>query len=143
MSFQFKVWNQGNDGETMGIRVNNVTELRRLATACKQPDLAGRWANLTHYLRAAQNATSEPQPYTRLIHVVWLNTLGYGTIRNFPGRTFVVTYTGPMRVSGGFASQGYCIVDAQGYSLLGAHHRRPIKVEYISDPAQDLVVVLP
>jgi hypothetical protein len=44
MPFEFKVWNQGNDGQTMGIRVKDVTELNRFAAACTQPDLAGRWA---------------------------------------------------------------------------------------------------
>lgn len=143
MAFVFNIWNQGNDGQTMGIRVRNFTELRRLATACTQPDLAGRWTSLTDYLEAARSATSEPAPYVRLVQVIWLNPLGYGTARHFPGRTFVVTYTGTMRANGGFASQGYCIVDPQGYPLLGAFHRNPIQVEYIADPSQDLIVVLP
>lgn len=143
MPFQFKVWNQGNDGQTMGIRVRNVAELRRLAAACTQPDLTGRWGSLGDYLAAANAATAEPAPYARLVQVVWLNTLGYNVLRNFSGRTFVVTYTGPMRTAGGFASQGYCIVDPNGYPVLGPLHRQPIRVEYIADSAQDVLVVLP
>lgn len=143
MPFEFKVWNQGNDGQTMGIRVKNVFELSRLASACVQPDITGHWASLTDYLSAARRATSEPRPYVRLVQVVWLNTLGYRTQRYFSGRTFVVTYTGPMRTAGGFASQGYCIVDPQGYPQLGRLHRRPVRAEYIADPAQDIIVILP
>jgi hypothetical protein len=143
MPFEFKIWNQGNDGQTMGIRVRNVTELKRLTSACTEPDLSGRWTNLADYLQAARNATSEPPPFVRLVQVIWLSPQGYGAARNFTGRTFVVTYTGPMRAAGGFASQGYCTVDPQGYPLLRNLHRRPIRVEYIADPAQDVLVVLP
>lgn len=143
MPFQFKVWNQGNDQQTMGIRIRNVAELARFARVCSQPDLAGAWPDLGTYLSAVARATTEPPPYSRLVQVIWLNTRGYGTARNFPGRTLVVTYSGLRRKNGGFASQGYCIVDAQGYPILGPHHQQPIQVEYIADRAQDILIVLP
>ena len=143
MSFAFKVWNQGNDGQTMGIRVANATELRQFAALCTEPDLAGNWVSLMEYLDAARTAAVEPPPYTRPVHVVWLNTLGYGSTRYFPGRTLVVTYTGRRRTRGGYAAQGYCIIDPQGYPLLGPHHKDPIQVECIGYPGQDVLVVLP
>ncbi len=143
MPFEFKVWNQGNDGQNMGIRVANANELRRFASVCTEPDLAGRWRSLQDYLNAARTATSEPTPYTRPVHIVWLNTVGYGSTRYFPGRTLVVTYTGRRRSGGGYTAQGYTIVDAQGYPLLGPHHRAPIQVEYLASAGQDVLVVLP
>jgi hypothetical protein len=33
MSYKFKVWNQGHDGRTMGIRVEDVDEVARIAAA--------------------------------------------------------------------------------------------------------------
>jgi len=143
MAFEFLIWNQGNDGLTMGIRVRNVAELERLAASCIQPDLGGRWTNLADYLQSSNEALTEPEPYVRTVQVVWLNPLGYGSSQVFPGRTFVVTYTGPRRVGGGYASQGYCIVDPQGYPILSPHHQTLIRVEYIAHPSQDIIVVLP
>lgn len=143
MSFSFKVWDQGNDGRTMGIRAKDVRELARLAPACTGPDLGGNWQSLTQFLNAAARARSLRAPYVRPVQVVWLNPLGYGSPRVFHGRTFVVTYTGPQRATGGYASQAYSIVDANGFPNLGAHHRTPIKVEYIAGTGLDTLVVLP
>ena len=69
MTYEFKVWNQGNDGRTMGIRVKNVAELTQLAQVCTQPDLAGNWTGLANYLAAARIATSTPPPYVRHVLV--------------------------------------------------------------------------
>lgn len=143
MAHKFKIWDQGNDGRTMGIRVTTTTELRRLAPSVSGPDLGGRWPNLQAYLRAASTATTSPPPYSRLVSVVGLSALGYARPTVFPGRTFVSTYTGNVRQSGGFASQGYVIVDAVGFPNLGRHHLTPIDVEYITCAGMDTLVVLP
>lgn len=143
MPFRFKIWNQGNDGQTMGIRVADVDELASFATACNQPDLAGLYHNLDDYLAAAAAASgSTPSPYSRLVDVVWLASIGYGAPRAFFGRTLVATYTGPERVTGGFASQCYCIVDAQGYPALAPHHQAIIQVQYVAGPGRDVLVVV-
>lgn len=144
MPFQFMVWNQGNDGMTMGIRCVDVNELANFAAVCTQSDVAGEWANLNEYLQAADIAAADPPPsYTRIVNIVWLNTLGYGIPRYFPGRTLVVTRTGNLRQSGGYASQGYSIVDPQGFPILAPHHQQPIRVEYIAHEGHDCLVVLP
>ena len=144
MAFDFKIWNQGNDGETMGLRVADVTELTAFAAACNQPDLAGVYQDLSAYLNAANAARGvTPISYSRRIDVVWLNTIGYGTPQLFPGRTLVATYTGNERQAGGFASQCYCIVDPAGYPALAQHHQTPIRVDYITNPSHDVLVVLP
>lgn len=144
MSFSFKIWDQGNDGRTMAVRVEDVKELAKFAGACTQPDLAGKYPNLQAYLKAAAKATGPPPaPYTRLVHVVWLNSKGYKSPQFFPGRMLVVTYTGPLKNNGGYASQGYCITDPVGFTALRKHHRKPISVEYIVNPSGDVLVVLP
>ena len=143
MPINFKIWDQGNDGRTMGIRVKDVRELGRLARVCTGPDLGGNWRDLAHFLSAAATARSTNPPYSRLVQVVWLKALGYSSPRVFSGRTFVVTYTGPQRTSGGYASQGYVIVDANGFPNLGRHHRTAISVEYIPGSGLDTLVVLP
>lgn len=143
MPFRFKIWDQGNDGRTMGIRVRDVRELARLATVCTQPDLGGNWRDLNHFLTTAAGARRSNAPYSRLIQVVWLNAAGYASPRVLSGRTFVVTYTGPRRTTGGYASQGYSIVDANGFPNLGRHHKARIDVEYIPGSSLDTLVVLP
>lgn len=142
--FRFKIWNQGNDGNTMGIRVADVSELDRMRVACTEPSLGGRWSNLDQYLQHAASATTQPDPsYSRIVNVVWLRALGYPSPITFNGRTFVVTYTGNARVSGGFASQGYCITDPHGYPLLAAHHQTDLIVQYIPGSFGDTIVVMP
>jgi len=144
MPFNFKIWDQGNDGRTMGVRVEDVNELTKFATACSQPDIAGHYPNLRSYLTAASRARGgPPPPYSRIVDVVWLNPVGYRSPQFFPGRTLVATYTGPQRGTGGFASQCYCIIDPIGFTALRRHHRRAIVVEYIAHPSRDALVVLP
>jgi hypothetical protein len=143
LAFRFKIWDQGNDGRTMGIRVRDVRELARLASVCTGPDLAGNWRDLRHFLTTAARARTTNAPYSRLVQVVWLNSAGYRAPQVFPGRTFVVTYTGPQRAAGGYASQGYSIVDPVGFPNLGRYHRTPVDVEYIPGSALDTLVVLP
>lgn len=144
MSFNFKIWDQGNDGKTMAVRVEDVGELARFAAACSQPDIAGRYVNLRAYLTAAGRASgAPPQPYSRVVDIVWLKALGYRSPQFFPGRTLVATYTGPERNAGGYASQCYCIVDPDGFRALRRHHRTVVSVEYVASPGRDVLVVLP
>jgi len=142
MTFKFKIWNQGNDGRTMGIRVADVAELKKFAVACAKPDLGGTWANLQAYLAAARKASSEPAPFVRVVDIVWLNN-AFLPNTYFPGRRLVATYTGPRRGTGGFASQAYTILDANLFSKLGAHHKKQIEVEYVASDSNDVLVVLP
>jgi len=139
----FKIWDQGNDGSTMGIRVKDTRELNKLKSKVTGVDLSGLYNNLNDYLTRASTANLTPAPYSRLVNVVWLNAKGYANPLVFPARTFVVTYTGNVRQSGGFASQGYVIVDPTGFANLGLHHRDPIEVEYITSAGVDTLVVMP
>jgi hypothetical protein len=142
MAFSFKIWDQGNDGQTMAIRVEDTVELQQFASACDQPDSLGTWKDLQDYLQAANSAAgTPPAPYVRIVDVVWLSNVGYATPQYFPGKTLVVTYTGNQRSTGGFASQCYCIVDPQGFPALGQHHKTPIQVEYVTHPTRDAIVV--
>jgi hypothetical protein len=143
MPNNFKIWDQGNDGSTMGIRVSDTRELNKLRPHVTGTDLSGIYADLADYLRRAAAANLPPTPYSRLVNVVWLNAKGYPSPLVFPARTFVVTYTGNVRQSGGFASQGYVIVDPAGFANLGHHHRDPIEVEYITSAGVDTLVVMP
>ena len=142
MAHRFKIWDQGNDGNTMAIRVENMHALRRLAQSCTAQDIAGNYGNLQEYIVAASRANTPPLPYPRFVDVVWLNMTGYDEYRYFPHRTLVVTYSGNRRQNGGFASQGYCIIDPNGYPHLAAHHRSPILVEYVANTLRDALVVL-
>jgi hypothetical protein len=143
MPYRFKIWNQGHDGRTMGIRVEDINELASLATACTQPDSAGAWSNLQDYLDAVNVVVgAAPPPYTRIVDVVWLNPIGYGVPSYFPGRTLVVTYNGNQRATGGYATQCYCIVDPLGYQRLAPHDKNPLNVEYIAHMRNDLIAIV-
>jgi len=144
MPFNFKIWNQGNDGQTMGIRLADVDELDEFAGVCTEPDIAGTYTNLQAYLDSAAAAHGAAPPhYSRPVDVVWLNPIGYGGRRFFPGRRLLATYTGPERQSGGFGSQCYCIVDPNGYAALAPHHQKVISGEYIANAVTDVLVLLP
>ena len=142
MAHRFKIWNQGNDGNTMGIRVDGVTELKRFAGSCTMPDLADNYRCLQDYLDIAKSAETPPPSYSRYVDVVWLSHIGYGRSIYFPHRTLVVTYSGNRRLTSGYASQAYCIVDPHGYPALASYHQRPIPVEYVAHATRDALVVL-
>jgi hypothetical protein len=143
VAFAFKVWDQANDGQTMAIRVEDVDELERLAQVCTGPDAAGNWPSLREYLDFAAHATSEPVPFVRNVDVLWLNQQialpsGYSQSRRFR-----VTYSGRVRASGGFACQGYCVVEPAWNAWLQPHHQHPIAVDWHSGIDRDLILVLP
>ena len=142
MAHRFKIWDQGNDGRTMGIRVDGVTELERFAGSCTMPDLSDNYQSLQEYLDIAELASTPPPAYSRYVDVVWLSHIGYGRSMYIPHRTLVVTYTGNRRQTGGYASQAYCIVDPNGYPELASHHQRPILVEYVAHATRDALVVM-
>jgi hypothetical protein len=141
VSFAFKIWNQANNGTTMGIRVASLAELRRIAASHQAPDANHTYGSISDYLTTAGTATRPPRPYMRPVDVFWDTTLGYGGRRYFDGRTLEVTYSGNQRRSGGFAAQCYVIVDPQGYSILGPFHLVPIRVDVVAGNERDLLVV--
>ena len=141
MTHDFKIWNQGNDGQTMAVRVADSDELEAFSRSCHEADLGGHYASLKEYLEGAAMAANPPIPYNRLVDVVWLSPLGYGVPRVFHGRTLVATYTGQARQSGGFSCQCYCIVDPAGFAVLGAHHGTSIQVTYVAQAHRDTLIV--
>lgn len=141
MSFAFKIWDQANDGQTMAIRAANVSVLQRLSVECTGPDAAGNWENLADYLNHARVATAEPIPYVRNVDLLWASPAIALPNRYSQDRRFRVTYSGRLRGRGGFASQGYCIVDPAWNGALQPHHRQPITVEWYRGDARDLIVV--
>lgn len=143
MAYPFVIWNQANDGKTMGIRVRDVDVLVQLPDACRGSDIAGNWNSLEEYLNEAATALQPPIPYVRLVDIVWLNTKPFGEARLAQDRRFRVTYTGNVRTSGGFASQGYSIVEPEGAAQLLPLHQTSIQVEYLAGAGRDAIVVLP
>jgi len=75
MAYEFKIWNQGNDGRTMGVRVADSAVLSDFARSCREADLGGNYTLLTEYLYEAAGAANPPFPYSRLVDVVWLSPL--------------------------------------------------------------------
>ena len=139
--YEFKIWNQGNDGKTMGIRAANVSVVAELASVFTRPSDNGAYATMTTFLTTLAHATTPPEPYRRSVDVLWRTAIGYGTHTYLPGRTLEVTYSGNVRQSGGFAAQCYIIVDPQGYPNLGALHLAPITVVVVPGNERDLVEV--
>ena len=142
MKLRFMVWDQGRDGSTMGIRVEDAQEVRNLGGLLAVPDVAGNYRNFQEFLDALTNAGGTPPPsYSRVVDVVWLATIGYSGSRVFPGRTLVASYNGTANNSGGFSPQCYCIVDSQGFVNLSAHDKQSLDVDYVVGAGKDTIVV--
>jgi hypothetical protein len=89
--YNFMIWNQGNDGRTMGIRAQDVGELARFAAACSEPDISGQYTNMQQYLNSAGSAHgAPPPPYSRIVDVIWLNPIGYSNHRLFPSQVSAI-----------------------------------------------------
>lgn len=127
----------------MALRVADVDELARLATVCTGGDAAGNWASLDAYLQHAATAATEPVPYVRNVDVLWLNQAITPPGPYCQNRRFRVTYTGRARQAGGFASQGYCVVEPAWNSVLQPHHQDAISVDWYPGVDRDLIVVTP
>lgn len=139
--FKFKIWNQANDNHTMAIRLINIQELYRLGSTCTGPDAQGRWHNLQHYLTSSRVSATILPPFDRIVDIHW-NRRGLGVP---PGtimtqRNFHVTYTGPLRVRGGFATQGYIILDPAWTTALLPHKMKQVLVDYSSSSTDVLTV---
>jgi len=140
--FKFKIWNQGNDGNTMGLRAANVNVVAKLGPHFSGPSDDGVYQSLGQYLASVRAATKPPAPYRRRVDVLWRTAIGYGSYKYFTDRVLEVTYTGNMRQGGGFAAQCYVVVDPNGFPTLGALHTVPITVEVIPGVGnRDLLVV--
>lgn len=140
--YSFKIWNQGNDGSTMGIRAADVAVVAQLGQQVSRPSGDAVYATLADYLAHLATATAPPLPYRRPVDVLWRTAVGYQTHKYFTDRTLEVTYSGNLRQRGGFAAQCYVIVDSQGYSLLGPLHTVPITVVVVPGTAgRDLLEV--
>lgn len=139
--FAFKIWNQGNDGNTMGIRAADVSVVAQLGPAIARPSEDQVYASLGQFLTAVGSASVAPPPYRRPVDVLWRTAIGYGSHRYFPDRILEATYSGNVRQSGGFAAQCYVIVDPQGFGALGPHHTVPITVTVVPGTIRDLLEV--
>lgn len=141
--YYFKVWDQANDGQTMAIRVADVNVLAAFAAVCSGPDMAGHWGSLQDYLNAAATATQPPIPYVRPVDVLWQRAgVGVPHWSVCFDRRLRVTYAGSIRVSGGFASQGYIVVDPAWNTALQPFDKHLLQVRYCAGPGRDLLVVL-
>lgn len=125
----------------MAIRVSGVAELDRLSHVLTGPDLYLNWSSLKSYLVAAATAPARLTPFVRDVDVLW-EAMSPGTPTPYcQERRFEVTYTGPVRSSGGFASQGYCYLVPEWAAALRVHHRQSIVVDVYPGGPRDLFVV--
>ena len=95
--YAFKIWNQGNDGNTMGIRAADISVVSQIGSVLNNPSDDGVYASLGQYLSATGVATSPISPYRRSVDVLWRTAIGYGSHRYFPDRVMEVTRTGNVR----------------------------------------------
>ena len=141
MSYSFKIWDQSHDGKTMAVRIFDLDELRRIASSHLGRSDDGVYPSFGSFVSSAGAAASPLSPYRITIDVYWATNFGYGKHRYFAQRVFEATYTGNLRISGGYAVQGYVMIDPDGFSNIGSSHLLPISVDIISGPIRDLLVV--
>lgn len=141
MTFSFKIWDQGNAGDPMAIRVDGVAELRRLARLLTGPDAALNWPSLGDYLAYSATATGLPTPFVRRIDVLWESAAPRVPTPYCQDRMFRVTYTGRLRARGGYASQGYCYLDPAWAHDLQPFRHGGLVVDVFPGADRDLFVV--
>ena len=141
MSYQFKIWNQSNDAQTMAIRAQDVNTLAKIASSYNAPSTDGQYNSLGNFLNQLNSASSPLSPYRRSVDVFWNTALGYGKRKLFADRVIEATYTGTIRQSGGFAAQCYVMIDPGGYGALGQFHLVPITVAIVPGGPRDLLIV--
>ncbi len=140
--FDFMIWNQANNGTTMGIRAADVNVVAQLGQQFSRSSDDGLYGSLSQYLSIIAVAQTPPAPYRRSVDILWRTAIGYGSHRYFTDRVLEVTYTGNVRQSGGFAAQCYVIVDPNGFQALGPHHTVPITVVVVpGNGGRDLLEV--
>lgn len=141
MPYEFKIWNQSNDNQTMSIRVRDVNALNAMAATYAVPSSDGAYQSLQHFINLLDTAVAPQPPYRREVDVVWNTMLGYGRKRMFRSCILEATYSGNIRQGGGYAVQCYVMIDPNGYGVLGPFHFVPIQVEIITETSCDLLVV--
>ena len=124
-----KIWNQANDGATMGLRVVDVVELEYLSGMFFGPSDDGNWASLRDYLDYMSSTDEPPAPFVITADVYWDRpspSVPYPLARD---RRFEFTYTGNRRESGGYAVQGYLILPTDWAPGLLSSHMTPVDAE--------------
>jgi len=74
--FDFKIWNQANDGTTMGIRAASVSVVAEMSPHFDRPSKDGMYRTLAEYLARLNEATTTPSPYRRSVDVLWKTAIG-------------------------------------------------------------------
>lgn len=126
----------------MAIRVFSMADLRALAPSVTGPSANGIYPDLPTFMNASQAAVARQDPYIRDVVVHWNNPLHFGQAQTFVARRFRVTYSGNVRLMGGFSNEAYISLGTSQYQPLVALHRQAIWVDYQVGPAFDIVTIL-
>ena len=141
MPFQFFVYNHSNDGVTVALRAHQDV-IRLLVASCTGTDENVPGRTLADYIQDADAATTRPESFFRNVDIVWNHPTIALPTRYSTDRRFRVTYSGNVRLSGGIAFEGYCVVDPAWYGLLMPLVQTPIQVEYFTGTQRDLLMVV-
>lgn len=79
--FNFKIWNQANNGTTMGVRAADVNVVAQLGPRCNRASDDGGYRSLDQYLSTIAVAQTPPPPYRRSVDILWRTAIGYGIHR--------------------------------------------------------------
>ena len=143
MPHEFEIWGFGDDGRAMGLRLLDAKELDRLKQKVTGIDLSGLYSNLNDYLNAPAGGKFSPQPYCRLVNVVWLNSKGYCEPIVFPARNLIVTNININANCENSDHLVYIIIDKFDFSDLQLYAGDIVNVEYVASIGCDTAVVMP
>jgi len=142
MSFRFKVWDQANDGKTIGLRVADIKEIERLGHHLTGAEAFNEWNSLSDFLDCLNQAQTPPERFVRLVDVlVGRSDLTLPKWSLCQIRKLSFTYTGPVRRAGGFAAQAYVILEPSWTASLIGHAGLELNAEYVIGSDRDLIVL--
>jgi hypothetical protein len=142
MSFRFKIWDQANDGKTIGLRASDNSEIQKLGQHLIGADAFNEWESLSGFLQCLSQAESPPERFVRIVDIlIARNDLGLPKWSLCQKRKFSFTYSGLVRKGGGFAAQAYVILEPAWTSTLICNVGLEIEAEYILGDDRDLIIL--
>lgn len=141
MHLNLRLDDQARQGHIVSIDFR-VAELDQLAVEMVGSDLSGLYASLRDFLNAADAAVTPPESYFRHVDVLWQHPGVATPTALATDRRFVASYNGPRRQRGGFATQGYLVLEPAWETALLPHLGMPLAVDYFAGGGHDLMVVV-
>lgn len=142
MDIRVKVWDQANDGKTIGLRIADNAEISKLANYLTGSEAFDEWSSLSEFLDHLSQAQIPPERFVRLVDVlVGRSDLTLPKWSLCQTRKLSFTYSGLARKGGGYASQAYVILEPAWTQSLSSHVGVELQAQYVNGTDRDLIIL--